>query len=66
VLTEALGCVPLLDPTGGLRAGGPITYASVFAVVLWICAASIVAVRSELVAARTGHHQEQVYSQAPA
>jgi hypothetical protein len=66
VLTQVLGCVPLLAPTSALRAGGPITYASVFTVVLWICVASIAAVRSELAGARAGDHREQAQAQAQA
>ncbi len=47
VLLEALGCVPLLAPTSALKAGGIVTYASVFAVVFWVAMASIAAVRFE-------------------
>ncbi len=44
---EVLGCVPLIFPDTSLKAGGPVTYASVFAVVLWISLASMTAVRTE-------------------
>jgi hypothetical protein len=47
VLVEVVGCVPLLAPNGPLKAGGLITYASVFAVVFWIAMASITAIRLE-------------------
>lgn len=62
VATQALGCVPLLDPGSPLRAGGLVTYASVFTAVLWISLASIVSVRSEL--AQTGRQapREEAYS----
>ncbi|WP_051637444.1 hypothetical protein [Rhodococcus sp. UNC363MFTsu5.1] len=47
VLVQLLGCVPLLAPNSPLKAGGPITYASVFAVVVWLAMASIAATRLE-------------------
>lgn len=47
VLVEVLGCVPLLAPTSAIKAGGFITYASVFAVMFWIAMASVAAVRAE-------------------
>jgi hypothetical protein len=62
VATQALGCVPLLAPASALRAGGLITYASVFTAVLWICLASIAAVRSELARARAREPREEAYS----
>jgi len=62
VLAQVLGCVPLVAPDGPVKAGGPVTYASVFTVVLWICVASIAAVRVELTAAR--RHQHEAFSQA--
>lgn len=50
---EVLGCVPLIFPDTPLKAGGLITYASVFAVVLWISLASLTAVRTERTRAST-------------
>lgn len=47
VVVQILGCVPLLAPESPIKAGGFITYASVFAVMVWIAAASVAAVRSE-------------------
>lgn len=44
---QALGSVPLLAPTGPLKAGGLITYASFFMVLLWLCTASVAAARWE-------------------
>ncbi|MEC3974362.1 hypothetical protein [Amycolatopsis sp. H20-H5] len=62
VLVQLLGCVPLLVPDGPLKAGGPITYASVFAVVIWVAMASIAAIRSER--AKPGQDREKAYSEA--
>lgn len=55
VLVQLLGCVPLLAPDSPLKAGGLITYASVFAVVVWIAMASIAATRSERAEPRPAH-----------
>jgi hypothetical protein len=52
---EVLGCVPLIFPDTPLKAGGPITYASVFAVVLWISLASLTAIRTERTRTYTPH-----------
>ncbi|MDQ2836457.1 MAG: hypothetical protein M3Y42_00525 [Actinomycetota bacterium] len=63
VLVEVLGCVPLLAPTSAVKAGGFITYASVFAVVFWIAMASIAAVRAERAApsiSRDNVHSESL------
>jgi hypothetical protein len=53
---QVLGSVTLIFPTGPLRPGGLITYGSVFAIVFWICMASVAATRSER--AGGGHDQE--------
>ncbi|MFD6517875.1 hypothetical protein [Rhodococcus sp. NPDC060176] len=60
VLVQLLGCVPLLAPDSALKAGGFITYASVFAVIVWLALASIVATRSERTA--SSHNQGKTYS----
>jgi hypothetical protein len=59
LLVQLLGCVPLLAPDGPVKAGGPITYASVFAVVGWLAVASVAAVRSER--AKPGRDREKSY-----
>ncbi|MFF5672567.1 hypothetical protein ACFY8S_20950 [Streptomyces hygroscopicus] len=51
VATQVLGSVPLIFPTGPLKAGGLITYAPFFTAVLWICLASCSATRWERSAA---------------
>ncbi|WP_410653339.1 hypothetical protein [Amycolatopsis sp. cmx-4-54] len=60
VLVQVFGCVPLLAPDSSLKAGGLITYASVFAVVVWIAMASVAAIRSER--AKPGRGREETYS----
>lgn len=62
LVVQVLGAVPLLVPEGPLRAGELITYSSVFADVLWLCAASIAAVRAE----RAGVQQGQETVHVPA
>lgn len=61
VLVQLLGCVPLLAPNSPLKAGGLITYASVFAVVLWIAVASIAAIGRER--AKPSRAREEAYSE---